>query len=51
MFEPENKNGMDSIRSAGHEDENIGRQLPRLAHQAKDKGQDDNVESGKNVLS
>ncbi len=48
---PENKYGMDPIRCARHEDEDVRWQLPRLAHQAKDKGQHDNVDSGENVLS
>jgi hypothetical protein len=50
-FIPENKNGMYPIRCARHEDEDVRRQLPGLAHQAKDKGQHDDVDSGENELS
>ena len=48
---PEDKYRMDPIRRARHEDEDVRWQLPRLGHQAKDEGQHDDVDPGKNELS
>ena len=45
---PEDKYRMDPIRRARHEDEDVRWQLPRLGHQAKDEGQHDDVDPGKN---
>ena len=42
---------MDPIGGARHEDEDVRRQLPGHAHQAKDEGQHDDVDSGENELS
>jgi len=48
---PENKYGMNPIGRTAHEDEDIWWQLLRLAHQAKDEGQHDDVDPGENELS